>query len=225
MKFPNGYIGKHQSTGIQEPWPQIYGQSRIGRGTYIAGTVIIGHPTKEERLLLIENRLNEVAGSVVGENCVLRHFGVLNSKATLGNSVQTGHNWMVREHSTVGESSLIGSGVIIDDHCAIGRHVSIQTRAYIPTNTVIEDDVFIAPCVCFTNDKYMGRGNITLAGAHVEQGARIGGNVTILPGIRIGRESVIGAGSVVTKDVPAYAVMVGNPAKKIKDSPQEHRKF
>ncbi len=225
MKFPDGYTGRKQSNGAQEPWPMIFGASSIGRGTYIAHTVIIGHPGKEERQLLVDNRVNEVAGATVGDNCVLRHYGVLYSQATLGDSIQTGHHWMVREHTTIGDNSMIGSGVVIDDHCTIGKRVSIQTRAYIPTNTVIEDDVFIAPCVCFTNDKYMGRGKITLAGAHVEQGARIGGNVTILPGVRIGKEAVIGAGSVVTKDVPPYAVMVGNPARKIKESPKDHRKF
>jgi acetyltransferase-like isoleucine patch superfamily enzyme len=205
--------------------PQIYGKSKIGKGTFIAHNVVVGHPAKDEKALLLQKRFDAVVGAVIGENCVLRDFGVVYSRCKLGDNVQTGHHWMVREDTTVGDGSLVGSCVVIDDHCTIGKHVSIQTRAYIPTNTVIEDDVFIAPCVCFTNDKYMGRGDVKLEGAHVERGARIGGNVTILPGIRIGKEAVIGAGSVVTKDVPAYAVMIGNPARKLKESPKEHRKF
>ena len=205
--------------------PKIYGKSKIGHGTYIADTVIVGHPAKDEKQLLIENRLNEVKGAIIGDNCILRDFGVLYSRAKLGNSVQTGHHWMVREDTTVGDGTLIGSGVVIDDHCQIGNHVSIQTRAYIPTNTTIEDDVFIAPCVCFTNDKYMGRGDIKLVGAHVERGARIGGNATILPGIRIGKEALVAAGAVVTKDVPEYTMVAGVPARKIGLVPKAHRKF
>jgi len=203
----------------------IYGTSKIGKGTFVADTVIVGHPAKDERHLLLVGQQDKVEGAVVGEGCFLRDFGVIYSRATFGNKVQTGHHWMVREHTTVGESSLVGSGVVIDDHCTIGKRVSIQTRAYIPTNTVIEDDVFVAPCVCFTNDKYMGRGEVVLAGAHVEKGARIGGNSTVLPGVRIGREALVAAGAVVTKDVPGYTMVAGVPARKIGMVPQGHRKF
>ena len=205
--------------------PKIYGGSKIGKGTYIAETVIVGHPAKEEKNLLLENRLDEVEGATVGAGCVLRDYGVLYSHAVLGDRVQTGHHWMVREYSTVGEGSLVGSGVVIDDRCTIGKRVSIQTRAYIPTNTVIEDDVFIAPCVCFTNDKYMGRGEVRLMGAHVERGARVGGNATILPGVRVGRDSLVAAGAIVTKDVEPYTMVAGCPARKIGEVHLDHRKY
>jgi acetyltransferase-like isoleucine patch superfamily enzyme len=205
--------------------PRIYGKSKIGKNTYIAESVIIGHPAKDEKQLLLANKLDDVAGAVVGNDCILRDFGVLYSQATLGDKVQTGHHWMVREHTVVGEASLIGSCVVIDDHCRIGKRVSIQTRAYIPTNTVIDDDVFIAPCVCFTNDKYMGRGDVKLAGAHVERGARIGGNATILPGVTIGHDSLVAAGAVVVKDVAPYLMVAGVPATMISEVPKEHRKY
>jgi acetyltransferase-like isoleucine patch superfamily enzyme len=204
--------------------PRVYGKSRIGQNTYIAESVIIGHPAKDEKQLLLSNRLDDVAGAIVGNDCILRDFGVLYSHAILGDKVQTGHHWMVREHTTVGECSMIGSGVVVDDHCRIGKRVSIQTRAYIPTNTIIDDDVFIGPCVCLTNDKYMGRGKVELKGVHICQGARIGGNSTILPGITIGKDSLVAAGAVVTKDVAAHVVVAGVPAIMISKVPKEHRK-
>jgi len=225
MRFPQGYSGHKSESGIFQDWPRIIGASKIGKGTYVASTVIIGHPSKDERHLIFEGRENDTDGSIVGEECLLRDFGVLYAHAELHDKVQTGHHWLVREHTVVGEATMIGSGVVIDDHCKLGKHVSLQSRAYIPTNTVIEDDVFIAPCVCFTNDKYMGRGDIDLKGAHVGPGARIGANATILPGLTIGKESVIGAGSVVTKNVPPYAVVIGNPAKQVKETPKDHRKY
>jgi acetyltransferase-like isoleucine patch superfamily enzyme len=205
--------------------PRIYGKSKIGKNTYIAESVIIGHPAKDEKQLLLANKLDDVAGAIVGNDCILRDFGVLYSHAVLGDKVQTGHHWMVREHTTVGEASLIGSGVVIDDHCRIGKRVSIQSRAYIPTNTVIDDDVFIGPCACFTNDKFMGRGDTKLAGAHVERGARIGANATILPNLTIGHDSLVAAGAVVVKDVPPYLIVAGVPASPISEVPKDHRKY
>lgn len=86
---------------------------------------------------------------------------------------------------------------------------------------IIEDHVFFGPLVTSMNDKYMDRAEETFKGPHVKRGARIGGNATLLPGITIGEEAVIGAGAVVTKDVGPYTVAVGVPAKPIKEVPKE----
>jgi len=114
--------------------------------------------------------------------------------------------------------------VIIEDHCGIGSNVSIQSGVYIPTNTIIKDGVFIGPRAVFTNDKYMERGNVKLVGAVVEKNVRIGANTTILSGVRVGEDSVIGAGAVVTKDVEPYSVVTGVPAKKVGVVPEVHRR-
>ena len=203
--------------------PKVYGNSQIGNDTYIDETVIIGHPGKHEAELLKKGRLDAVAGSKIGKNCILRAYGVIYSNVTLGDNVKTGHHYLIREFTTIGDETLVGSGVIIDDHCTIGKRVSIQSGVYIPTNTIIKDDVFLGPRVALTNDKYMGRGGKKLVGVFVEEGARLGSNCTILPGIKIGRDSLVAAGAVVTKDVKPYTVVAGVPAKKIGMVPEEHR--
>ncbi len=204
---------------------RIYGDSKIGNNTYIGEDVIIGHAGKAEKNLLFEGRLNDVKGAVIGDDCLIRDSTIIYSQVVIGDKVKTGHFVLIRENTDIGHNTLIGSGTIIDDNCRIGANVSIQSGVYIPTNTVIEDDVFIGPRVCFTNDKFMGRRDIEMKGAHVGKAARIGANSTILPGLKIGHDSVIGAGAVVTQDVGEYEIVAGVPAKKIGVVSEEERKI
>ncbi len=205
--------------------PLIYGRSRIGEGSYVAPSVVIGHPGKEERALLVEGGLDELEGAVVGRGCTLRDFGVLYSRASLGDRVQTGHHWLVRELTSVGEGTLIGTGVVIEDRCSVGARVSLQTGVYVPTGSVIEDDAFLGPRACLTNDKYMGRGEVRIAGPRVCRGARVGANATILPGVVVGRDSLVAAGVVVTRDVADYETVAGVPARRVGEVPKEHRRL
>jgi acetyltransferase-like isoleucine patch superfamily enzyme len=199
----------------------IYGKSKIGEGTLIADNVIIGYPSREELSSvgsLEISALKDIDGTEVGNNCVLRAFGIIYSKTKLAVGVKTGHHYLVREESVIGENSLIGSNVIVENHCKIGKNVSIQSGVYIPTYSVIEDNVFLGPNAVLTNDKYIGfkdprkRG---LEGVIIEEKASIGANSTILPGVRVGRQSVIGSGTVVTRDVPPGSVVVGVPGRVI----------
>jgi acetyltransferase-like isoleucine patch superfamily enzyme len=113
--------------------------------------------------------------------------------------------------------------IFIGENAQIGENCKIQSFAYIPDNVIIEDNVFIGPHVCFANDKYppsngaWKNGPPTIVGKH----ASIGANATILPGISIGHHAMVGAGSVVTKDIPAYQTWYGNPATYRGDVPVE----
>lgn len=122
----------------------------------------------------------------------------------------------IRERVTVGESSIIGRNVIVEPKTTIGKRVTVQTSSYITSDMIIEDDVFIGPCCSTANDKYMGRGNYHHQGPIIKQRARIGNNATLLPGITIGEEAIVGAGAVITKDVPSGQTYVGNPGRPIK---------
>ena len=116
----------------------------------------------------------------------------------------------------IGEDSIIHSPVWIADGVKIGKRVKIQAFVFIPKGVVIEDDVFIGPHVCFTNDPKMDINNPNyLATTFVRKGAKIGANSSILAGVIIGENATIGMGSVVLKDVPAWKTWCGNPAKRI----------
>lgn len=117
----------------------------------------------------------------------------------------------------IGENCTIHSHVWIGDKVKIGNNVRIQAFSFIPNGVRISDNVFIGPHVCFTNDKHPPANSDELwEPIIVRNGASIGANATILPGVTIGVGAMIGAGSVVTKNVPAGETWVGNPAKKCK---------
>ena len=197
--------------------PTIYGRSVIGEGTSFGDHVIVGHPSGSETEIFEKNP-DQIEGSRIGKNCTLRSHGTIYSKVTLGDGVRTGHFYMVREETKIGDHSLIGTNVTIDNKCTIGKNVSIQTGVYVPTGTVIEDDVFLAPNVCFTNDKRPAMLKDWVCDAsHVKRCATIAANSTILPGITIGKGALVGAGSVVTKDVPDFKVVYGSPARVMGD--------
>jgi acetyltransferase-like isoleucine patch superfamily enzyme len=119
---------------------------------------------------------------------------------------------------------VIGRGALVENDTTIGRGTVIQANAYVTAYSLLEEDVFVAPCVTTTNDNYMGRTEKRHAlrrGPTIRRGARIGGGAVLLPGIEIGEEAFVGAGAVVLDDVPARAVVVGNPARRIRDVPAE----
>lgn len=200
-----------------------YGGTRVGEGTVLGEFVVLGAAGKPEAHHMRAGTMEQVQGATLGAGCVVRSHSVIYSGVVLGDRVQTGHYVLIREGTTVGDETLIGTRSLIEDRCRIGRKVSIQSMVYIPTFTVIEDNVFVGPNAVFTNDKKMGRGEWKLEGATVRRGARVGANSTILPGVTIGENAVIGAGAVVTKDVPANAVVAGVPARRMAEVPDKER--
>ena len=119
---------------------------------------------------------------------------------------------------------VVGRGSLVENDTQIGARTKIQADAYVTAYSLLEEDVFIAPCVVTANDNFMGRTEKRHAlrrGPTVRRGARIGAAAVLLPGIEVGEEAFVGAGAVVIRDVSPRAVMVGNPARHIRDVPDE----
>jgi acetyltransferase-like isoleucine patch superfamily enzyme len=151
---------------------------------------------------------------ILGADARLRSGTVLYDGTTIGQGLQTGHGVVVREGCVIGNDVCIWSNSVVDYNCRIGSRVKIHCNCYIAQYTELEDDVFLAPGVTIANDLYPGdeRSAEVMAGPKIGVAAQIGVNVTILPYARIGAGSLIGAGSVVTRDIPAGVIAFGNPA-------------
>jgi len=135
----------------------------------------------------------------------------------IGIKLETGHNVVIREKCVIGDNVRIWANAVIDYGCTIGNNVKIHCNCYVGQFTTIDDDVFFAPGVVTLNDLHPGckYSASCMHGPTIEQGVQIGGNSTILPHVKIGRGSLIGGGSVITKDIPPNSVAYGNPARVI----------
>jgi acetyltransferase-like isoleucine patch superfamily enzyme len=151
---------------------------------------------------------------VIGTGARVRSGTVIYDGTTIGRHLETGHGVVIREGCEIGDEVSVWSNSVIDYGCRIGDRVKIHCNCYVAQYTELEDDVFLAPGVTIANDLYPGdeRSAQLMAGPSIGAGAQIGVNVTILPYVRIGAGALVGAGSVVTRDVPAGTVAVGNPA-------------
>ena len=181
-------------------WPGV--EIQIGPGAEIDEDVILGYPS---------GRPGKSGKLILGSHAHIRSGSVIYQAVKIGSHFQTGHHVVVREENQIGDEVSIWANTVIDYGCRIGSRVKIHANGYVAQYTVLEDDVFVAPGTIFANDKYPV--SDLLQGPQVKRGARIGVNVTILPGIVVGEEALVGAGSVVTKNVPPRTVVVGNPAR------------
>jgi len=135
--------------------------------------------------------------------------------------VEVGDGTVIHDHVNlykckIGKNCKIDAYVYIEEDVTIGDNCKVRPFVFIPKGVTIEDDVFIGPSVCFTNDKYPRvKGEWKLLQTKVKRGASIGANSTILAGVTIGEGALVGAGSVLTKNVPDRAVVAGNPATKV----------
>lgn len=193
-------------------WDKV--QITIGKEFEIDEDVILGYPSGRYK--------KNQGGVILGDYARIRSGSVIYQGVVIGHHLEAGHHVVVREENKIGNQVCIWSNTVVDYGCQIGNHVKIHSNVYVAQYTVIEDDVFIAPGTIFGNDKYPVSDH--LEGPVIKRGARLGVNVTILPGIQVGEDALVGAGSVVTRDVPARAVVVGNPARVIRTVDELNKK-
>jgi acetyltransferase-like isoleucine patch superfamily enzyme len=125
----------------------------------------------------------------------------------------------VRERARIGADAAVGRGSAVDNDVVIGDRVRIQTGCYITAYSTVEDDVFIGPGVYTYNDNTMGRHvkGAGLVGVVLRRACRVGGAARILPGIEVGEEAFVATGAVVTRNVPKRTLVMGVPAKRVRD--------
>jgi acetyltransferase-like isoleucine patch superfamily enzyme len=155
----------------------------------------------------------------IGRNARIRSGTVIYGGAKIGDNLQTGHNVVIREENEIGDDFAVWNNTVIDYGCKIGNHVKIHCNCYVAQFTVIDDGAFMAPGVTIANDLHPGceKSAECMRGPHIKEGVQIGVNVTLVPFIEIGEHSLIGAGSVVTKNIPPYSLAYGNPARVVGD--------
>ncbi|NRT75730.1 acyltransferase [Clostridium beijerinckii] len=181
----------------------------IKQGSFIGARSILGEYLAD----FYCDKLNKVHPLVIGENAIVRSDAIIYGDTIIGNNFQTGHRVTIREKSILGNNVRVGTSSDIQEECIIGNYVSIHSNVFVGEKSVIKDFVWIFPHVILTNDPTPPSQD--LIGVTLEKYASIAAGSIILPGINIGAESLVGAGSVVTKNVEKETVVIGNPAKKI----------
>jgi acetyltransferase-like isoleucine patch superfamily enzyme len=199
----------------------IHAGTVVGEGARIQDGVVLGKPlalgarSTASREAPPPARVG--AGATVCAGAVVVAGAVIGERAIVGDQAQ------VRERATIGEGSVVGRGSAVDNDVRVGARVRIQSNCYITAYSTIEDDVFVAPGVTLTNDDTMGRHgpDYAMRGATLRRACRVGGGVTIVPGVEVGEEAFVAAGAVVTKNVPARMVAIGVPARFVREVPEE----
>jgi acetyltransferase-like isoleucine patch superfamily enzyme len=224
---------------VVAPGAVIHGEARIGRGARIgSGTVVhagteIGEGCVVEDQVVLGKRPRLRAGSsaagpeleplVLAPEVTVCCGAIVYAGVRIGRGAIIGDQAQVRERTTIGARSVVGRGSAIEFGVRVGDRVLIQTDVYMTAGAVVEDDVFLGPGVLTTNDDTMGRHprDEPLRGPVFRRACRVGGGAVLVPGVVIGVEAFVAAGAVVTRDVSERAVVVGAPARVIRQVPDE----
>jgi acetyltransferase-like isoleucine patch superfamily enzyme len=203
----------------------VFPDTVIGEGCKILDYAVVGkQPVLSPRSTA---KREDLAPTELGAGTIISTGAIVFAGTTVGERVIVGDQACVRERVRIGDDVVIGRGALVENDSTIGALTKIQADAYITAYSTLEDDVFIAPCVVTTNDNFMGRTerrHALIQGPTIRRGARIGGGAILCPGVEIGEEAFVGAGAVVVKDVPPGVVVVGNPARVLRDvAPEELR--
>lgn len=220
---PKAYVDDEAKMGHNVSigrFAEVLSGSVIGDNCVIGSCCIIGHPSKLELQRAdfsaaspkVSDLIVKEPATKIGAGAIIRSGSIIYRHVVIGEKLRTGHNTLVREHVTIGDNCVVGTNAILDGYIRLGSNSMIQSNCYITQSTTIGNGVFISPgCAFFDNKKIiLGEG---LERTTIQDYVRIGGGTKILPGITIGKYALVGAGSVITKDLPPKAIAYGVPAK------------
>jgi acetyltransferase-like isoleucine patch superfamily enzyme len=200
----------------------IYPGTVIGDGCHIADGAVVGkQPSLSPRSTARREPLPPLE---IGAGTIVSTGAIVFAGTRIGARVILGDQSCVRERVEVGDDVVLGRGSLVENDTTVGARTKIQAEAYITAYCTLEEDVFVAPCVVTTNDNFMGRTerrHELIAGPTIRRGARVGGGAILCPGIEVGEEAFVGAGAVCVRNVPARKVVVGNPARVLRDVPAD----
>jgi len=200
----------------------VYPGTVLGEGVRVLENAVVG---KQPSLGASSTaKRDPLPPTEIGDNTTISTGAIVFAGSKIGASSIVGDQACIRERVTVGDDVVVGRGSLVENDTTIGELTKIQADAYITAYSTLEDNVFIAPCVVTTNDNFMGRTerrHDLIKGPTIRRGARIGGGAILCPAVEIGEEAFVGAGAVVTKDVPSRKIVVGNPARVLRDVPED----
>jgi len=183
----------------------IYPNVRLGQNVIVEDFCIIGLPFGN-------NQCNE---TTIGDNSLIRAGTYIYAGNQIGKNFQTGNKVNIRELNIIGDNVSIGTSSVIEHDVIIENCVRVHSQVFVPEYSVLCDSCWLGPNVVLTNASYPRHPNAkdNLQGVTIKKNAKIGANVTILPGIEVGENSLVGAGSVVTKKIKDNVIVAGNPIK------------
>ena len=204
------------------PSATVYPGTVLGEDVKVLENAVVGkQPSLSPRSTA---KRDPLPPTEIGEGTIVSTGAIVFAGSRIGERVILGDQSCVRERVAIGDDVVLGRGSLVENDTTIGAMTRIQAEAYITAYSTLEEHVFIAPCVVTTNDNLMGRTEQRrelMKGPTIRRGARVGGGAVLCPGIEIGEEAFVGAGAVVTKDVAPRTVVVGNPARALREVPPE----
>jgi len=204
------------------PTATVYPGTVLGDGVKVLENAVVGkQPALSPRST---TKREPLPPAEIGDETIVSTGAIVFAGSRIGARVILGDQSCVRERVVIDDDVVLGRGSLVENDTTIGAMTRIQADAYITAYSTLEEHVFIAPCVVTTNDNFMGRTerrHELMKGPTIRRGARIGGGAVLCPGIEIGEEAFVGAGAVVTRDVPSRVIVVGNPARVLREVPDD----
>ena len=204
------------------PTATVYPGTLLGEGVRVLENAVVGkQPTLGSKSTA---KREPLPPAVVGDGTIVSTGAIVFAGSKIGAGCILGDQSCVRERVEIADDVVVGRGALVENDTTIGRGTRIQAEAYVTAYSTLEENVFIAPCVVTTNDNFMGRTEkrkALMKGPTIRRGARVGGGAILCPGVEIGEEAFVGAGAVVTKDVQPKTVVVGAPARVLRDVPDD----
>ena len=214
MLSPDAVVADDVTFGVNVV---VHGLVEIGAGAVIQDGVILGKLAKLAAHSSASRDLPDPL--VIGAGAAVCAQAIVFAGARLGPGAIVGDQAYVRERAVVGKRSVVGRGSAVDNDVEIRDRVRIQTGVYLTAYSLVEDDVFIGPTVSTYNDDTMARhaDDYAIRGATLRRACRVGGGAKLRPGVEVGEEAFVAMGSVVTRDVPARKLVMGTPARVVRD--------